>query len=111
MRAARWDGDAEIGGVWSTTLHRTADGVTLPVVAPCTMTIWAIGANPLTAAPVKTVAGSVAGGKVAFTLAAGDVTALGIGAHEYRLTVTDPTVGAQVLLRGYLTVRGRVGDL
>lgn len=104
--------DAESGGVWSVTLKRLAAGTPLPLAAPCTLDLWATGADPATVAPVKTVAGVLAGDSksVRFALDAAEVTALGIGEHEHRIKITDPTAGTLVLIRGWFTVRGRVMD-
>lgn len=113
MRAARWNTDAEIGGVWSVTVKRTAGGVVLPLAAPCTLALWAAGTDPVADAPVKVVTGVLAGDSKAatFALSVAEVTALGTGPREHRLILTDPVVGAQVMARGRMVIRGREGDL
>lgn len=113
MRAARWNTDAEIGGTWKVTVSRMAAGVALPLAAPCTLDLWAVGADAATATPAKSVTGVLAGDSksVTFSLTANEVTTLGPGSHESRLKITDPTVGTQVVTRGYMAVRGRADDL
>jgi hypothetical protein len=113
VRAARWDVDAEIGGTWTVTVKRLAEGEALPLVAPCTLQLWAVDADPVGATPVKTVTGTLAGDSKAatFTLTANEISTLGRGAHEHVLTLTDPAAGAQVMARGVFIVRGRVSDL
>lgn len=113
MRAARWDVDAEIGGVWTVTVKRLGDGVPLALATPCRLELWATGADPVTTAPAKTVTGVLAGDakSATFTLTADEISTLNVGTREHRLTIGDPTVGALVMARGWFTIRGRVRDL
>lgn len=113
VRAARWNTDAEIGGVWRIKVVRMAAGVALPLAAPCTLDLWAIGVDAATATPAKNVTGVLAGDNksVTFSLTVNEVSLLGLGPHEHRLKLTDPTLGTLVITRGWMTVRGRADDL
>jgi len=90
-----------------------AAGVALPLAAPCTLALWSPEADALTAPPVKTVTGVLADDNksVTFSLTANEVTTLGWGTHEVRMTLTDPAIGPQVMTRGRMVIRGRVDDL
>lgn len=94
-------------------MKRLAGGVALPLAAPCTLDLWAVGKDPVADAPVKSVTGVLGGSNAsaAFTLSAAEITALGAGRHEHRLILGDPTIGPQVMSRGWMVVRGTVGDL
>jgi hypothetical protein len=113
VRAARWDTDAELGGSWTVTVKRLAGGVALTLATPCTLDLWAVGKDPVADAPVKSVSGVLGGGNTsaAFTLSAAEVSTLGVGHHEDRLILGDPTIGPQVMSRGWMIVRGTVDDL
>lgn len=99
--------------MWSITVKRWAGGTALPLAAPCTLKLWAAGADPVTATPIKIVTGVLAVDSKAatFTLSAAEVVALGVGPREHQLILTDPVIGAQVMARGRMIVRGREGDL
>lgn len=113
MRAAQWDTSAEIGGGWRVVLRRTAEGVPLPLAQPCTMELWARGADPVTASPLKTITATLSTDTKAASLglSVAEVTALGVGRFEHRIVMTDPGGDRRVMVRGYLHVRGRRGDL
>lgn len=115
MRAEEYHADAELGGPWSAVVQRLADngGTPLPLAAPCKLDLWAAGADPVTAAPALTVNAVIAAStkSARFTISAAQLTALGVGRFEQRLTIGDPAVGPQVMARGWFVIRGRVDDL
>lgn len=115
MRAAEYHADAELGGSWSAVVQRLADngGVALTLVAPCKLDLWAAGLNPVTAAPTLTVNAVIAENmkSARLTLTAAQITSLGVGRFEHRLTLGDAVIGPQVMARGWFVIRGRVNDL
>lgn len=115
MKAADYHADAELGGSWSAVVQRLADngGVALTLTIPCKLDLWADGLDPATASPTLTVDAVIADNakSARLTLTAGQITTLGIGRFEHRLTIGDATIGPQVMARGWFVVRGRVSDL
>lgn len=117
MRAAEWNADAEIGGAWSTVVQRLtttpAGTVALPLAEPCTLALWRKGLDSAVVAPTLSVSGVLASGLhwTRFTISAAQLSTLGIGVYEHRLTLADPVVGPIVMARGWFTIRGREGDL
>lgn len=108
VRAARWDTSIERGGAWKRVLRRRVQsGDPILLVAPCMMRIVAV--DPIsgnTGAEILAVTGVVAvdGKSVAFTISAATSQTLNAGRYQHKVTVTDPSLGLLVLLRGYLTV-------
>lgn len=80
---------------------------------PCTLDLWATGLNPVTAPPTLSVDAVIdASGKSArLHITPEQLTALGAGSFEQRLTIGDAVNGPQVMARGWFVVRGRVSDL
>lgn len=113
--AAEYHADAELGGSWSAVVQRLADngGTALTLVAPCKLDLWAAGASPITAPPTHTVNAVIAADakSARLTLTASEITTLGVGRFEQRLTLGDAVVGPQVVARGWFVIRGRVSDL
>ena len=113
MRAAEWNADAEIGAGWTVTVRRLTGDTVATLVAPLKLDLWRRGLDAAVATPTLAVTGVLAGdGKSAtFTLTSGEVTTLGRGTFESRLTVGDPATGPQVMTRGWFVVRGGMDDL
>lgn len=113
MRAALWNTDAEIGGGWRVVLDRLVAGAPVELAQPSKLDLWAPGADPATATPAKTVTGVLAADKLSVTLelSAEEITELGRGAFEDRLTVTGADGHTVVLTRGSFVIRGSAGDL
>lgn len=113
MRAAQWDTDAEIGGGWRVVLDRLVAGAPVELAQPTKLDLWAPGADPATASPVKTVTGVLAVDKLSATLelSAAEITELGRGAFEDRLSVTGTDGHTVVLTRGSFVIRGSAGDI
>lgn len=115
MRAEQYDADAELGGSWSAHVQRLADngGTALVLAAPCKLDLWAAGLDPATAQPSLTVHAVIAADtkSARITITEAQITTLGIGRFEQRLTLGDPVIGPQVMARGTFVIRGRVRDL
>ncbi len=115
MKAEQYDTDAELGGSWSAHVQRLADngGTALILAAPCKLDLWARGLDPATATPTITANAVIApdAKSARLQITAQEITTLGIGRFELRLTLGDPVTGPQVMARGTFTVRGRVRDL
>ena len=115
MRAEEFHADAELGGSWSAVVQRLADngGSALQLTTPCRLDLWAATLNPAAAPPTLSVDAVISGdGKSArITITANQITALGVGKFEQRLTIGDAVAGPQVMGRGWFVVRGRVSDL
>jgi hypothetical protein len=115
--AAEWNADAEIGGAWTTAVQRlastTAGHVALPLAEPCTLALWRQGLDPAVVAPTLSVSGVLASGLhwARITITAAQLSALGIGIYEHRLTLADPSAGPIVMARGWFVIRGRKSDL
>ncbi len=113
MRASKWDTDAEIGGGWRVVLRRLAQGQAIVLAQPTRLDLWARGLDPATATPTKTVTAVLATDSLSATLelSAAEITTLGRGKFEHRVTVTDDGNHTAVLMRGVFHVRGAAGDL
>ena len=115
VMAAEYHTDAELGGSWSAVVQRLADngGAALTLAIPCKLDLWAAGLNPATAPPTLTVNAAISpNGKTArLIISADQLTTLGVGRFEQRLTIGDPVIGPQVMARGWFLIRGRVSDL
>lgn len=111
VRAARVDLTMERGGAWRRVVRRRTFDRVAPVAAPCTLTLYrSVPGSVAAGAQALAVDGVVAadGTEVEFTVTATTTDTLTAGRYQYRVTVTDPLLGALVLLRGYLTVRDGV---
>lgn len=115
MRAAEYHTDAELGGSWSAVVQRLADngGTALTLVAPCKLDLWADDLDPATAPPTLTAHAVIAANaeSARITITPEQITTLGIGRFEQRLTIGDAVIGPQVMARGWFVIRGRVSDL
>jgi hypothetical protein len=123
VQAALWDLVWERGGAWSTRIARRAqatdatappdDGAVLTLAAPCSLELRPLDA-PSTTAPLLAVNATVAAGgtHADFVVSRAQIEALTPGRRfEHRIIVTDAASGHPVvLIRGYVTVRDRVGD-
>lgn len=113
MRASQWNTDAEIGGGWRVVLRRMAQGVPIVLAQPTRIELWTRGVDPATATPVKTVTATLASDNLSATLelSAAEITTLGRGKFEHRVSATDEDGHTAVLMRGVFHVRGAAGDL
>jgi hypothetical protein len=113
VRASQWNTDAEIGGGWRVALRRIAQGEPIVLAQPTQMDLWARGTDPATATPVKTVTATLASDNLSATLelSATEITTLGRGKFEHRVSATDEEGHTAVLARGVFHIRGAAGDL
>lgn len=113
MRASQWNTDAEIGGGWRVVLRRLAQGEPIVLAQPTRLELWTRGDDPAADPPVKTVNAVLASDNLSgtLTLSTAEVTTLGRGKFEHRVTATDEEGHTAVLMRGVFHVRGAAGDL
>lgn len=113
MRASQWNTDAEIGGGWRVVLRRMVQGEPIVLAQPTRLELWPRGTDPATVTPVKTVTAVLASDSLSgtLTLSAAEITTLGRGKFEHRVTATDEDGHTAVLMRGVLRIRGAVDDL
>jgi DNA transposition AAA+ family ATPase len=116
VQAAAWDLVWERGGAWSTRIARRAPSTEaeaiLTLADPCTLELRPVDAATTTVATL-TAAATVAddGAHADFVVTREQIEALTGRRYEHRIVITDEASGLPVvLLRGYVTVRDKVGD-
>jgi hypothetical protein len=108
VRAARWDTSIERGGAWKRVLRRRVQsGDPILIGNPCVLRLFAV--DPVSGdagAQALAVTGVVAvdNASVSFLISDSVSATLAAGRYQHKVTVTDPTLGVLVLLRGYFTV-------
>lgn len=115
MRAAKWNTDCEIGGVWlRRIIRRGSDGLPLVISGPTRHIVYPMLADDTPGTPVLDYAGVLADDEksVEFRVDETQTAELAAGIYRHKIIVESPELdGPDVLARGYFTVYGDGSDL